>query len=396
MIETETHEPDEGSGTNSEPAAVIYTHALLEGSMTFIKSHAEALTKYIPVYAGSHRASGIELPDDRTYVLNEGTPAGYLREAIFRSRGWAPGLVRKLKSHGPQVVHVHFGTCGPAGMALADKLQIPLVVTFHGQDATKRREEAVKSHRGRELLRNKDRMIETAGAFIAVSDYIRQRLLEQGYPDEKIILHRNGIDLDFFSPRTNQPREPIVMFVGRFVEKKGIPYLIEAAQILRDQGTRFELVLIGGGPLEAELKEAAAEAGIPCRFEGFLHVREVRNWLEKASVVAVPSVVAANGDSEGLPTILLEAQAMAVPIVATRHSGIPEGVIDGATAEIIEERDTAALAEKLRSFLESPDMVRAYGEAGRQFVSENFDIRTQAAGLEDIYADAFTRYDRGK
>ena len=120
--------------------------------------------------------------------------------------------------------------------------------------------------------------------------------------------------------------------------------------------------------------------------------REVRDWLEKASVVAVPSVTAANGDSEGLPTILLEAQAMAVPIVATRHSGIPEGVIEGKTAELVEERDSLSLADKLQSFLESPSKTRAFGEAGRRFVSENFNIRVQACGLEDIYADAYARY----
>ena len=162
--------------------------------------------------------------------------------------------------------------------------------------------------------------------------------------------------------------------------------------MLLEADTKFEIVIIGSGPLESDLKDAAARAGIPCRFEGFMHVREVRDWLEKASVVAVPSVTAANGDSEGLPTILLEAQAMAVPIVATRHSGIPEGVIDGKTAELIEDRDSSALADKLQSFLECPSKARAFGEAGRRFVSENFNIRAQACGLEDIYADAYARY----
>ena len=94
------------------PAAVIYTHSLLEGSMTFVKSHAEALRRYNPVYAGAHRVDGIPLPDDRTYVLNNGTPLGIVREAVFRKWGWAPGLVRKLRLHTPQVVHTHFGTAG--------------------------------------------------------------------------------------------------------------------------------------------------------------------------------------------------------------------------------------------------------------------------------------------
>jgi colanic acid/amylovoran biosynthesis glycosyltransferase len=208
-------------------------------------------------------------------------------------------------------------------------------------------------------------MIERAGAFIAVSEYIRKRLLEQGYPDSKIILHRNGIDLDYFCPSSDVEREPIIVFVGRFVEKKGGEYLLDAARQLHESGVRFELVMIGGGPLESSLK-----AGRPERDSLPVHRlhpgSEVRQWLNRASVVAIPSVVASDGDSEGLPTIQLEAQAMGAPVVATRHSGIPEGVIEGVTAELVDERDTRALAMALRSFLESRDKVRDFGEAGRE------------------------------
>ena len=123
--------------------------------------------------------------------------------------------------------------------------------------------------------------------------------------------------------------------------------------------------MIGGGPLEESLKARATESRIPCRFTGFLPASEVRQWLNRAAVVAIPSVVASYGDSEGLPTIQLEAQAMGTPIVATRHSGIPEGVIHGVTANLVDERDTRALAMALRSFLGSRDMVRDSGEARR-------------------------------
>ena len=371
---------------------MIYTHSLLEGSMTFIHSHAEALVKHRAVYAGAHRVAGIPLPDERSYVLNDGTLAGTVREGLYRRFGWGRRLAKCLAEHGPEVVHAHFGTSGPAAMRLARQLGVPLVVTFHGRDATMSEQQASKSLRGREMIRKKGRMIEEAGAFIAVSDYIRRRLLEQGYPERKVLLHRNGIDLDCFQPRSNGPREPIVLFIGRFVEKKGARYLIDAAERLHRAGVTFELVMIGNGPLEQELKAAAARSGIPCTFPGFLSSLEVRGWLEKASIVALPSVTAADGDSEGLPTTLLEGQAMEAAIVATRHSGIPEGVQEGVTAELVEEKDVAALAEKIHGFLSDPARARAFGQAGRRFVARHFDLHTQVAGLEALYTDLYARY----
>lgn len=369
------------------PSAIIYTHSMIEGSMTFIKSHSEALSRYLPVYAGAHRVNGLPLPDDRTYILNEGSRLGAIREAMFRGIGLAPGFVRKLRARRPKVVHAHFGTCGPAGLSLADALDVPLVVTFHGKDATTNEADAARTHRGREMLRGKNRMIARAGTFIAVSSYIRQRLLEQGYPESKVVLHRNGIDLDYFKPRGMPAREAVILFVGRFVEKKGIAYLIQAAAKLRETGSEFKLVVIGNGPLEPELRDAAAKAQIPCTFTGFLNVDEVKEWMERAAVVAVPSVTAADGDSEGLPTTLLEAQAMETPVVATRHSGMPEGLKEGVTAELVDERDVDGLTDKLRSFLESTNKAREFGRAGRRFVTDKFNIKVQVDGLEHIYTD---------
>ena len=375
-----------------KPAAIIYTHDLLPGSNTFIKSHAEALLNYYPVYAGAHRTQGIDLPAERTYVLNNGTPLGAIREALFRSFGRTGDFKRKLASHRPHIVHAHFGTSGPAGMTLGRALDVPLLVTFHGKDATLTRGTHGMSHRDRELVRNKDRLIDGAGAFIAVSEYIRRRLLEQGYPESKVILHRNGIDLDFFSPAKVPARRPIILFVGRFVEKKGGKYLIEAARELHESGVEFELIMIGNGPLEQELKSAAENASLPCQFVGFLPVAEVRDWLRQSAVVAIPSVIASDGDSEGLPTIQLEAQATATPVAATRHSGIPEGVIEGVTAELVDERDTRSLAQALRTFLESPAKVESFGSAGRRFVAEKFDLKNQVHGLEAIYSELRSRH----
>jgi glycosyltransferase involved in cell wall biosynthesis len=366
------------------PTVVIYTHSLLERSMTFILSHAEALRRYRPVFAGAHRVPGIELPTDRVVTANNGGLAGNVSEFLFRRFGRCGRFATRLQSFRPSVLHAHFGTSGPSALALAEALEIPLVITYHGQDATIRDDEARKTWRGREYLRGRARVIEKAGLIIAVSDFIRGRLLQKGYPESKVVTHRNGINLEYFR-RRSQAREPVVVFVGRFVEKKGCEYLIRALGTLRKQGHAAQGVLVGDGPLRPKLEQLAAELGADVAFTGFLPLTAVRDWLAKAHVVAVPSVTAANGDSEGLPTVIIEAQAMETPVVATRHAGNAEGVTEGRSALIVAERDVEALAESIRYFLDDARAVASFGAAGRAFVESQFDIVKQAQGLERIY-----------
>jgi glycosyltransferase involved in cell wall biosynthesis len=259
-----------------------------------------------------------------------------------------------------------------------------LIVTYHGQDATITEEEARRSWRGREYLRGRRCVMQHVSLIIAVSDFIRARLLEKGYPGSKVVTHRNGIDVGFFR-RSGQQREPVAVFVGRFVEKKGCEYLLRALGRLREQGRPVHGVLVGDGPLRPALERLAGKVGADVEFPGFLPLADVRNWLGRASVVVVPSVTAANGDSEGLPTVILEAQAMSTPVIATRHAGNAEGVVERRSALLVDERDVAALADAIRFFVDNPQAVESFGAAGRTFVESNFNIATQAQGLEQLY-----------
>lgn len=374
----------EGSAPGERATVVIYTHSLLAPSMTFIRSHAEALRRYRPVYAGAHRVEGLLAPGDRVVTANRGGLSGRAEEFMFRQLGMAGRMARALASDRPTVVHAHFGQSGPAALALAESLGIPLILTFHGQDATISDEQARKSWRGREYLRGSGRLKERVGAVIAVSDFIRARLIEKGYPQGMVVTHRNGIDLEYFRP-VNGGREPVVLFVGRFVEKKGCEYLIRALGILRDLQCPVRAVLIGDGILRPSLERLAADLKVDVVFTGFRSLNEVREWLGRASVVAVPSVTAANGDSEGLPTVILEAQAMATPIIVTRHAGNTEGVVEGRSALVVGERDVHALANAIRSFVGHESAVERFGAAGRAFIERFFDLQKQAAGLEELY-----------
>lgn len=378
--------PDQGeqAAGNASPAVIVYTHSMLERSMTFILSQAEALVRYRPVFAGAHRVSGIELPLDRLVTANSGGVAGSFHELLFRRFGVARQFADRLRRFRPTLIHAHFGTTGPSALALAKALEVPLVVTYHGRDATISDDQAKKSWRGREYLRGRGAVMRDAAAIIAVSDFIHSRLLAKGYPPDKIITYRNGINLAAFS-RTTQLREPIVVFVGRFVEKKGCQYLVKALALLRRQGLPARGVLVGDGPDRDALERLAGETGAEVVFTGFLPLPEVRNWLQRATVVAVPSVTASDGDSEGLPTVILEAQAMETPVIVTRHAGNAEGVAEGKSALVVDERDVEGLASAMRFFLEDADAARAFGATGRSFVQSHFDISEQARGLERIY-----------
>lgn len=373
------------------PAAVIYTHSLLERSMTFILSHAEALQRYRAVYAGARRVDGLALPEDRTYTANRGGVAGLAGEILFRRFGRAGRLAADLSRWNPRLVHAHFGLSGPAARSLSAALNIPLIITYHGRDATISDDVVRRSWLGREYLRGREAAVRRASLVIAVSGFIKDTLVARGYPQSKIVVHRNGIDTGYFR-HTGQPRERVVLFVGRFVEKKGCEFLLRALGQLRADGCPVRGVLIGDGPLRPRLARIAAETGAEAVFTGFLSLDQVKDWLGRVSVVAVPSVTAEDGDSEGLPTVVLEAQSMGTPVVATRHSGIPEGVVENRSALLVGERDVAGLAQAIRYFIERPEAVSAFGAAGRAFVESNFDIVNQARGLEVLYDQARERF----
>jgi glycosyltransferase involved in cell wall biosynthesis len=355
--------------------------------MTFIASHAEGLQRYQAVYAGSRRVTGLALPAGRAFAANTGGAIGLAREFAFRRLRMAGGLAAALRQFEPKLVHAHFGQSGPAALELADALGVPLIVTYHGQDATISEAQARQSWRGREYLRGRKKVMKRASVLIAVSDFIRNRMLEQGYPADRVVTHRNGIDLEYFAP-TGQARKNTVLFVGRFVEKKGCEYLIRALGVLREEGCAVRGVLVGDGPLRSGLERLAQQAGADVEFKGFLGLSEVRSLLAIAAVAVVPSVTAADGNSEGLPTVILEAQAMATPVIATRHAGNAEGVVEGKSALLVDERDVHGLASGIRLLVDDPAMARRFGAHGRQFMERAFSIESQVAALERIYDTA--------
>lgn len=370
--------------------ALIFRYELLPLSETFIKSQAGALIDFQPCYVGVERAAKtLSVPDDAVLLMNGRSLCGRIERRAFLTAGWAPSFYRRLRERGPALIHAHFAPDGAVALPLTYEFRIPLLVTLHGYDVTSS-EESLKLGHGRFYLRYKRRLWERANLFICVSESIRKRAIEAGFPESKLLVHYIGVDRKLFTPRSQTCRQNLILFVGRLVEKKGCEYLIQAMNLVQKKCRDAELVIIGDGPLRHTLEILAAQKNFKCRFLGSQPSNIVREWLERARIVCGPSVTARNGDSEGLPITLTEAQAMGVPVVSSLHSGIPELVRHGETGLLAPERDYKLLAQHIFRYLSDDAFWRTCSDSARDWIRQRFDLQQQTQKLENIYSNAMS------
>lgn len=370
---------------NANPRVVIFCDHLLYPSETFIRAQAQALSRFTPVYAGSRRVRGLDLPSESTYTVSRGDANGKVREVMFKLFGIAPGLVERLRAVDPVLIHSHFGPDGLRALPLARKLSLPLIVTFHGSDATATDVRHVKAPFGhRRYLVQRGVLRHGATLFIAVSEFIRRKLLEQHFPPDKIVVHYIGVDTKLFSPVQGE-QESTVLFVGRLADRKGAEFLIRAMAEVQKENPATELILIGDGVLRGDLEKLASKNLKRYRFLGVQPPNVVREWLDRASVFCAPSIRVRSGEEEAFGMVFAEAQAMEKPVVSFATGGVPEAVLHGETGFLAPDRDWQTLAQYLSLLLKNADLRRKFGVAGRQRVLRLFDLNAQTSALEKIY-----------
>lgn len=353
------------------PVVAVFRSPLFNASEGFVQAHAAGLTRYTPLVVGLED-KGNALPALRDRIV-------LARSDLAFRLGLVAPLAARLRPQGVALVHAHFATDGLLALPLAEALGAKLVTTLHGYDVNLTRGAMLASGRlswmRYALLQ---RALKARGAlFLAVSDALRRQALAQGFPADRTRTHYLGVDLARFGG-VGTPEPGLILHVGRLVEKKGTAVLLEAMRSLPEA----RLAVIGDGPLRAALER---QAGGNVRFLGSQPSAVVADWMRRAWLLAAPSVTARGGDAEGLPTVIVEAAAAALPAVGTRHAGIPEAIAEGETGFLVPEHDSEALAARLETLLGARDLRHRMGAAARHLAKEKFDAARQIARLETLY-----------
>jgi len=377
-----------------EPSVVaIYRTQILPLSETFIRDQALALRVWKPVLVGERRIDALDLTGIDVAAQFQGPASRQqrLRGLLWRKFGRAPpALLALVRRQNPRLIHAHFGFDGVEAWPLAKSLGLPLLVTLHGADITTRMTWFSEGHAGRRWKAYPRKLANLAAeprvAFVAVSENIRRAAMAAGLPPSRIFVRPIGIDPQNFSPAPVpvSQRGQNILFLGRLVEKKGATYLLSAFEALRRILPMARLVIAGDGPERGQLSlRAAAIGGV--HFVGSFTRGQARALLAEARVLCLPSVSAASGDAEGLPLVILEAQASGVPVITSARGGAEEGILDGRTGYAFAERDVHAMTAHLYTLLTDDAIAEQFALAAPIFVATNHNVHRCTAALESLY-----------
>ncbi len=303
--------------------------------------------------------------------------------ALFAEALFLLGRCREL---GIEHVHVHFATDSAITAMLVRDLGGPSYsVTAHAKDI-------YRTTVDRELL---SRIVARSEFTVTVCDANVQHLSQMLTSAARARVRRlyNGIDLTRFRPRPT-PREPAyVLSVGRLVQKKGFPVLVEALAILRSRGVPFQAAFVGEGEDRAaiEARIAALGLGSQIRLTGALDQDAVCDEMSRATVMCLPCIVGEDGNRDALPTSLLESIASGLPCVSTPVTGIPEILADGRAGVLVPENDPAATADAIEALIRDPARRERLARAGRAHAENSFDAQQSARTLREWFEECLSK-----
>jgi colanic acid/amylovoran biosynthesis glycosyltransferase len=326
------------------------------------------------------------IPKRRTNLLVHGWLKFVERRPPIVYRGEYQTLKSLLERHGADLMHIYFGHTGVHLLPFIEEWDKPCVVSFHGADVAHKKE--IKDYPAK--LR---RLFDAVPLVFARSQSLADRLVHLGCPPEKLRINRTGIPLDEFPFVDRRP--PLngkwrVVQACRLIPKKGVATSLRAFAIFKKDNPQAEFFIAGKGPLQPELEMLAGGLGIlrDVHFVGFLSQSKLLQLYASSHLFLHPSEISANQDQEGVPNSVLEAMATGLPVIATRHGGIPEAVDHGRTGFLLAEEDHVGLANAMQLITGSPDFLTQMGARAHSTIAERFEQDAQIDQLESFYDEA--------
>ena len=348
-------------------------------------------TLYLPRMSGNRALHGLKAAL-LLVAYAAGRPLSFLRSlrlaaltGDYACLQILPGAPRIAALGGFDIVHCQFGSAANMGLILrrAGVVSCPLVVSFRGSDITS-------------YLRRKPRVYrllkEEGALFLPVCGHFRDLLLWMGFWPERIKVLYSGIDCGAFAYRRPRPLSDgpaRLIALGRLTEKKGFSFLIQAVSRLAAAGREVRLLVVGRGPQYRGLRDLIERLGLGDRVElrDWVSHQEVAALLRESDILVMPSVTDSGGEQEGIPNVVKEAMAVGLPVIATRHSGLPELVLDGKTGFLVPERDVRALSDRIEFLIDNPALWPEIAEAARSNIEKTFDREKLNDRLVELYAD---------
>lgn len=373
----------------ARPAVAFILDAAFAFTETFLYNQMRALARYRPLLLCARVEHEERFPWTEPRILGRRPPR--LGRAIRALHGVTP-LDRRWRDailDTPAVVlHGQFGPNGQVAAVYGKHLGLPVVTSFYGVDVSMLLEPYKHVRTEWHYVLGKRALFSGSDLVLALSAQMRDDLVRVGCPEAKLRVHPNGVDLERFHPGISAGQSgPLwVVMCGREVEKKGFIHGFRAVKRARAAGADLRVRwLPAPGPLGASLRASIAELGLSSVVEILDPASEPPVVMRDSDVLLCPSVTAANGDKEGVPTVLVEAAASGLPAVASLHAGIPEVVQEGVSGFLYPERDEEGLAAGLVRLASDRALRARMGEAARRNIEDGYDGRKLAARLEGYY-----------
>lgn len=283
-----------------------------------------------------------------------------------------------LKEHNIGIILAQYGPTGVAMMPICKKLDLPLVVHFHGLDAS--RFDILSKYE-----KSYKEMFEFVKAVIVVSRSMAEKISQLGCPPDKIKLNYYGVNDLFFKTMPSYDSNNFIA-AARFVEKKGPELTIRAFSKVVQHYPQAKLFMIGNGPLLEKCKQMVLDLSMEKNifFPGVVRHDLMAGYMEKSLAFVQHSITASNGDSEGTPVAILEASAAALPVISTFHAGIPDVVIDGITGFLVKEKDIDGMSLAMQNILSDKNLAAEMGKSGRERILSGFTMSNYCSVLKQF------------